>query len=38
VVSGPVLRDVDTAEDLREVALLCPGSQFAALAAKLELV
>ena len=37
VAPGPMLRDVDTVADLREVAKLCPGGHFATLAADLEL-
>lgn len=35
VALGPVLRDVDTIEDVREVAAACPASRFAAAAAGL---
>jgi glycosyltransferase A (GT-A) superfamily protein (DUF2064 family) len=34
---GPVIRDVDTADDLCEVAELCPGGRFAAAVATLEM-
>jgi glycosyltransferase A (GT-A) superfamily protein (DUF2064 family) len=34
---GPVIRDVDTAGDLPEVAALCPSGRFAAAVRSLEM-
>jgi glycosyltransferase A (GT-A) superfamily protein (DUF2064 family) len=37
VAWGPVIRDVDTADDLAEVAALCRGGRFAAAVRALEM-